>query len=124
MAQSIMEMDIENLAEAQNRLRRTVEELQPQGAMGQAVQMSTLRLHRYMTTIVHRKKGRLVNSLFPEIRGGGLSARIFTNVLYAAIEEERGGTHAFMRRTVKEEGPATEKMALQYVERRARDAFG
>lgn len=114
-------LEIKNLGETQAKMRRTVEEIQSGAERSTA--LIVLGLHRFMTAIVHvgeyppksgRVGGRLKNSLFPEVNG--TTGRIFTNVEYAAAEEERGGSHAFMSRTQKEQsGPISEQVGRLFV---------
>jgi phage gpG-like protein len=67
-----------------------------------------LRAHRYAVGITHVDTGRLKNSHFPSVQAAGnqVYGVVGTNVYYAIYEHNRGGEHAFYKRTAKEEGPA------------------
>lgn len=127
MADPIIREELRNLARVQRAMRRAMEAMQPSGDAQAAVQFATLRLHRYMTSIVHVDTGRLKNSLFPKI--DGLRGMIFTNVNYAAYEENRPGGkpgkggHAFMRRTMSEDGPAATETTLRLFQTKITQAW-
>lgn len=127
MANNAFGISVENLEEIQGKMRDAVSELRGPGVEG-AVAFATLRLHRHMTGIVHVDTGRLKNSLYPQVRRDPLSGetvgRIFTNVLYAPYEEARGGGHAFMDRTRREDGPAALEQLRARILRAMNSAYG
>lgn len=118
----LMDMHVKGLKEAQRAMVNTVAALEPNGPAQAAIQFATLGAHRYMTTIVHVRTGRLKNSLFPEI--DGLTGEIITNVNYAPYEEARGGPHAFMQRTQDEQMPQLAEKTMQLFETAVFSAWG
>lgn len=102
-----MSEEIQGLKKTQDYFVRLAEGIKGT-SLEKFVAKATLRAHRYTTMIVHVDSGRLKNSLYPRIqtRGNEAYGVVGTNVAYAAIEHDRGGSHAFFARTVEEEGPA------------------
>lgn len=100
---------------------RRIAALQPSGAMGEAIKYGVIRLHRYAVAITHvwwYKGGGLQTSHRMAVEG--MSAKIYIDPSslnlrgqrpseYGPYEHARGGTHAFYKRTVAEEGPETAK---------------
>lgn len=101
---------VRDLEALQRELVRLQQEVSPQGVRG-TLTLAVGQLHRYGTGIVHVDSGRLKNSLFWDVevgRGGG-SAIWGTNLQYGIYENARGGAHAFVDRTAREEGPMVER---------------
>jgi hypothetical protein len=108
------DLTIEGLQEAQDANLRAIAALQPSGAMGQALRLVLVTAQRYAVTITHVDTGALRASHRMEItdtRGtiyidpsarNPRSGKLVRE--YARKEENRGGTHAFYRRTVNEIG--------------------
>lgn len=117
-----IDIEVRGLKEFQDRAAAVVQALQPDSNAGAAVQFAVLGLHRYMTTIVHVDTGRLKNSLFPQV--DGLTGAVITNVNYAPYEEERGGEHAFMERTDKEQGKQIADQTLKLFDTAITTAWG
>ena len=113
MANDGVKIEAKNLLAVKKAMANTIKAMQPSGPALAAVQFATLRLHRYMTGIVHFDTSRLKNSLFPDIDASALIGRIYTNVNYAPYEHDRGGTHAFMTRTQREDAAATAQTTLR-----------
>lgn len=103
----VMSVSIQGLEKAQRILAEQQMRASTRGGLYGAMALALGQLHRYATGIVHVRTGRLKNSIFTEIKQGGDSLRgyVATNVIYAPIEEARGGSHSFFSRTVREEGP-------------------
>lgn len=105
--QEVMGASVEELAEAQEGLQQLILAASPRGGLRAEMVLALGQLHRYAVSIIHVVTGRLKNSLFweTEQRGNDLLGHVATNVDYALAEENRGGSHAFATRTVREEGP-------------------
>lgn len=99
---------ISDLEEAQREIQRLQYEVDPRGGARTTLRLALGMLHRYAASIVHVDTGRLKNSLFwqEETSPNALVGYMATNVSYSIFEERRGGPHAFMARTFREEGPA------------------
>jgi hypothetical protein len=112
---SDIEIEIKGLRETQARMERLLEDLSAQGGLEAIVAKGTLRAHRYAVGITHVVTGRLKNSHFPRVQAAGnqVYGTIGTNVAYAMIEHNRGGTHAFYARTVREDGAGIVAMMEQ-----------
>lgn len=104
----VMEVTVEELAEAQRGLQAELAKLSDgkRGAMAAALG----QLQRYAIGIAPSKSGRLRNSIFAEVLDGGERGVVATNVVYAPYQEygTRRGVPAtrFFGRTVDREGPA------------------
>jgi hypothetical protein len=121
---------IEGIQEAQEANLRTIAALRPSGAYGNAIRMIITQLHRYKTTIIHVDTGALRAS--QRIEQVGLKARSWIDedainprtgdrpAVYGALEEARGGSHAFGARTVDEAAPQIVNTALNYLVRSMR----
>lgn len=105
--------EIQGLQDAQDAMLRGVLALRPEGALGEAVKATAIRLHRYASAITHVDTGAL--RLSHTIRLAKGQAEIFINpaarnprggrpAVYGPYEHARGGTHAFYRRTVTDRG--------------------
>ncbi|MFA6168298.1 MAG: hypothetical protein WC700_16875 [Gemmatimonadaceae bacterium] len=112
---------IRELEALQQELQRLLLEVDPQRGLRDTMTLAVGMLHRYAAGVVHvgvypkgsgRVGGRLKNSLFWDVQTGGASVTgvMGTNVEYSIFEERRGGSHAFMDRTEREEGPAVERL--------------
>ncbi len=118
-----IDLEIKGLAETQARLKQLLQDTSERGGMEAVISKATFRAERYAAMVTHVLTGRLKNSLFPRIHTGlnEVYGVIGTNVVYAMVEHERGGEHAFFQRTVDEEGPAIQQMMesdiARYVER-------
>ena len=121
-----VEAEIKGLEETQERMATLLQEISAGGGLEAIIAKATLRAHRYATMIVHVDTGRLKNSLFPRVstRGNDVYGIVGTNVVYAPIEEGRGGEHAFFGRTVDEDGPAIVEQVRRDVKRAAQRAGG
>lgn len=97
---------IHQLEELQRELQRLQQEVSPEG-MEATLTLAVGMLHRYGSGIVHVDTGRLKNSLFWRVQAHERRASAIwgTNVAYSIYEEARGGDHAFVERTAREEGP-------------------
>ncbi len=121
-----IDAEVRGLEEAQARMVELLREIGAGGGLEAIIGRATLRAHRYATMIVHVDTGRLKNSLYPRVTGKGndVYGVVGTNVVYAPIEEARGGGHAFFGRTVREEGPAIVEQVQRDVKRAVRRAGG
>lgn len=104
-----MTVDVAGLAEAQAEVQRLALAVSTKrdGGLRNDLLAGLLQLQRYALGIVHVDTGRLKNSIFTDLEDSGddLIGHVATNVEYAPHEENRGGDHAFFRRTAREEGP-------------------
>ena len=102
-----VDVEIKGLKETQRRLEKALQEISAGGGLEAIIAKATLRAHRYATSITHVDTGRLKNSHFPSIqtKGNEVYGVVGNNTAYAMFEHERGGSHAFYDRTMKEEGP-------------------
>jgi hypothetical protein len=102
---------VRELEALQAELARLQLEVSPEGQAA-TLTLAVGMLHRYGSGIVHVDSGRLKNSLFWDVQAGRQrsSALWGTNVQYSIYENARGGEHAFVDRTAREEGPAVERL--------------
>lgn len=102
---------VRELEAAQAEMARLQHELSQDG-MAATLTLAIGQLHRYGTGVVHVDTGRLKNSLFWDVRANQQrgSAIWGTNVEYGIYENARGGNHAFVDRTAREEGPMVERI--------------
>lgn len=103
---------IRELEALQEELQRLLHEVDPQGGLGDTMTLAVGMIHRYGTGIVHVDTGRLKNSLFWDVQTSERRASAIwgTNLDYSIWEERRGGSHAFVDRTEREEGPAVARL--------------
>jgi len=122
-----MSHSIRGIQEAQRRNLRTIQEMQPTGAFGEAVKTGLTLAHAYTVMITHvgryRRHGRDIGggSLRASHRiayAGKLEGRIYIDPssinpvtrqkpsVYGIAEHARGGSHAFYERTERERGRA------------------
>lgn len=106
------QLTIRGIQEAQRWNLRAIAAMQPDGQFGRAIQYATTIVHRHAVSITHVDTGALRAS--HRIQLDGLRGRIYIDpssvnpdsgarpAVYGAIEEARGGSHAFYRRTVNE----------------------
>ncbi len=126
---SDIEIEIKGLRETQARMGRLLEDLSAQGGLEAIVAKGTLRAHRYavgITHVWHIHGGRLKNSHFPRVQAAGnqVYGVVGTNVVYAPIEHNRGGTHAFYERTAAEDGAGIVAMMEHDIAQAAQRANG
>ena len=112
---------VDGLREVQDANLQRIAALQPSGAMGKAIKDAATRLHRYAVAITHTWKylgGGLKASHRMAVEGASAKIYIDPSAVnprgqrpadYGPQEHARGGTHAFYKRTVDEEGPETAK---------------
>lgn len=120
MPSSLFGGRIRGLEKAQRDLGHRAEAARGDRGLETATRLALAQLHRYATGIVHVQTGRLKNSLFWQIERTNRSQTtgiVATTVDYAAIEHDRGGSHAFFRRTVREEGPHVRSLFAGSAER-------
>lgn len=106
-AEMVKTTKVGDLVALQKELTRLQLEVDPRGGMKDTMTLAVGMLHRYATGIVHVDTGRLKNSLFwnVETMGNTITGWMATNVEYSVHEDRRGGSHQFMGRTYREEGP-------------------
>lgn len=104
--------------EAQRAMTVAANAVQGQGGLGRAIQFVTLGAMQFAMRVSHKVSGALRSAHIPEFQSGiGMArGRVFIDPTainpmggkpvddYAAIEEARGGSHAFYERTVSERG--------------------
>lgn len=90
----------------QAELERLLHEVNPEGGLEDTMILAVGMLHRYAAGIVHVDTGRLKNSLHFQTQRlqRSVIGSMGTNLNYSIYENARGGSHAFMDRTVREEG--------------------
>lgn len=105
---------IEGIQHAQEANLRHIAAMQPNGALGRAVQFGTIEAHRYAVAITHVDTGALRASHRMAVSGN--HGRIYVDpttvnprtgerpAAYALEEHARGGSHAFYARTDAEAG--------------------
>jgi hypothetical protein len=114
---------IRGLQEAQRWNARAIANMKPSGAYGRAIQNIVTQLQRYEMSVTHVDTGSLRATQRMEIRG--LRGRVYIDPrarnprsrqmtsVYGAIEEARGGSHAFGNRTVNEAAPRIVGLAVR-----------
>lgn len=126
-----MRVTIRGIQEAQRANERVIANLKPAGAFGRAIQYATIQAHRHTTTITHVDTGALrashrmridglrgqifIDPASPGItrrRGRRVSGRVRPSV-YGVYEHNRGGKHAFYKRTTEEAGGSIARAAGQ-----------
>lgn len=117
-----MQPTIKGLQELQRWNLRAIANAKPDGEYGRALRNILTQLERYEVAIIHVDTGALRAS--PRIELRGLSGRVYldptaTNPrtrqktsIYGAVENARGGEHAFGERTVHEAAPRIVGTAL------------
>ena len=107
-------LTITGLQEAMDLNLRAIAALQPQGALGRAVQVGTTMAHRAAVAITHVDTGALRASHRMEVKS--TRGRIYIDpsarnprsgqltAVYGFFEHERGGSHAFYDRVEREFG--------------------
>lgn len=97
---------IRELEALQQELARLLREVDPNQGLEESMTLALGMLHRFAAGIVHVDTGRLKNSLHWQTHNTQKSVfgSMGTNVSYSVFENARGGTHAFMDRTEREEG--------------------
>lgn len=131
---SDVQVTIEGIQEAQDKNIRKIAALQPSGALGQAVQIAGLGLHRYAVMITHVDTGALKAAHRIELsKTSKAEGRIYIDpnavnphgkrpAAYGQHEHARGGSHAFYTRTAKEAGPNLVNQVIAYIRARFRSA--
>lgn len=122
-----VELTITGIQEALDRNTRRIANLQASGVKGAAIRDATADLHRYAVSITHVQTGALRASHRMEVTPD--RGRIYIDpssinprtgerpAVYGVEEEERGGTHAFYRRTRDERGPYAVGRAIEQIKR-------
>ena len=115
-------MTIQGLQEAQRWNARAIANMKPEGAYGSAIRTIITQIQRYEVIQTHVKTGALRASERMEVRG--LWGRVYLDEsarnprsgaltsVYGAIEDARGGNHAFGANTVREGAPRIVGTAL------------
>lgn len=109
-------VSIKGIQELQAYNIRAIAALQPDGAVGEAIQHGTAALHRHAVVYTHVITGSLRGSHRMDIEAKGMRGVISIDprtvnprsrqkpVVYGPIEHERGGSHAFYRLAVEGHG--------------------
>jgi len=107
-------LTISGLQKAQQDNTARIARLKTGGVVGRVVQYATVEAHRYAVSITHVITGSLRSSQLMQVNG--TRGMIYINpaainprtkekpAVYGAIEEARGGSHAFYARTLAEAG--------------------
>lgn len=121
----MIDLDIRGIQEAQLRNLEMMNDLQPSGGLGRLVHNVTSWLHRFITSIVHVDTGALKGA--QQMSFDGLRGVVFTDpgavnprsgerpAIYGAIENARGGSHAFFDMTVAAAPQIVEQSARQFI---------
>jgi hypothetical protein len=119
--------EIKGIQQAQRRNQRMIANLRPEGKVGRMIQLALTDLHRYEVSITHVDTGTLRAAHRMRMLGG--RGEIFISPLavnprnkgrasvYGAVENERGGSHAFRDRTIDERGEYAVALAIAYMAR-------
>jgi hypothetical protein len=136
-------MQVRGIQKIQRANMQLLETANPRGGLGVAVKEATQMLQRYATVITHRVTGTLAASHLADFGSGGVFTT-FTNIpvksraigriyinpnvrnpisgekpsIYGIVEHEKGGSHAFYKRTYEERGPAALVRANQILQSR------
>jgi len=104
---------IKGLQETQRANLSNIAAMQPSGVFGLAIKNATIQAHSYEAFVIHVDTGGLKSSRHIQING--LEGKVFTDpaaigpsgrpAVYGYWEHNRGGSHAFAERTVREAGP-------------------
>jgi hypothetical protein len=120
------ELSIEGLQELQAENNKMIAALRPGTALGRMLTLVVADLSRYAITITHVDTGALRAShrmaiyddygeVYVDPSATNPRSGVRTAV-YGAIEEARGGEHAFYTRTVNERGASAMDRARAYLE--------
>lgn len=122
-----MRLDIrvkQNRAAQEKNLKR-IRALSPRGELGKMAQYAAIKTHAYMRSIVHVRSGALKSSLIilrpsastfvVRISGTARGVGKSRPAVYGPVENARGGSHAFVDRTMRE--------AVPQIAREAQDRF-
>jgi hypothetical protein len=104
---------LEGVDDVLRAMRRLSEAIAPQGQSDIAVRAAGLEVLRYSSSITHRLTGALSVSHMMELPRPGMAVITpdpsainplgHRPAIYGPIEEARGGSHAFYRRTLDED---------------------
>ena len=118
---------IRGLQEAMDANAKAVAALQPKSAFGRGIKEATIIAHRGVVRRAHVDTGAMKAAQrmkVQERRGrvytdpGACNPRGKTRPAeYAVYEEGRGGSHAFYKRTVKEDGQKIANRAMRVIRR-------
>lgn len=134
---SFLKVDVVGLQRLQAAHLQMMIAINPKGGLGKAVKEATLLLFRYSVTITHVLTGSLQASHTTNFGAGSLvTSRFFGGTIrneavghitinprsrnpvtgekpveYGPVEHDKGGSHAFYERTVRESGSAALTMA-------------
>lgn len=115
-----MAVRIEGIREAQQAVLRAAEAGKPSGAMGAAIKDVTLAAQRYAVAKTHVDTGALRASHVVKVANN--RGEVFLNpsarrsdgrrpAEYGVYEHQRGGSHAFYERVIREDGNSLAKTA-------------
>lgn len=120
-----LDVTIRGVQEAQRANEQMIAAMRPRGAFGHAIQAATAAVHRYAIGISHVDTGTMKASHRMKVReltGVVDLDRTSRNPRsrtpaheYGYHEHERGGSHAYYERTLREAGPGIGRRALQDV---------
>ena len=121
------DVSIRGLQEAQQANARMIANLRPSGVFGRAIRDVVAERQRYQMSITHVDTGALRAS--SRMKMEGLKGIVFLDPnainprsgartsVYGMIEDARGGTHAFGKRTATEGMPTIIQIALSNIAR-------
>ena len=112
---------------AQRDNLRAIAALQPNGAMGAAVQVALIKVQRYAVQVTHVDTGSLRAAHRMELDSSGLRGAVFIDPSasnpraktpvwkYGQEEHKRGGSHAFYDRTYNALGGSVLDQAIESI---------
>ena len=109
-----MPITIKGIQETQRANQANIAAMRPTGLFGLAIKNATIQAQTYEASLIHVDTGALKSSRLMRIRG--LEGQIYSDpsavspkgsrpAVYGYFEHQRGGSHAFSKRTVDEAGP-------------------
>ena len=121
----MVSVTITGIQEAHAANLRAIAAVKPEGGLGRAIQYATTAAHQYAVSITHVDTGALRAS--ERMALFGTRGEIFLDptarnprggertAIYGVTEHERGGSHAFFRRTIDEAGERIGTTAVQMI---------
>ena len=125
-------IQIQGIQELQKDNQLLIAAIRPTSGLGDAVKVSGQELARYMVSITHVDTSALRSSEIMDFSGTGDEAQAVVHIAdgtlnprtgqspanYGPYENARGGSHAFMERTVTERGDSAIELGLSAMMRR------
>lgn len=118
--------EVAGMEAAQAAMVRAVKATEAKGKLGKVIRDATVELHAYARLITDRDTGTLAAAHYMRFTGNA-TGEIYINPSarnprsktppseYGLYESNRGGRHAFYRRTVTEKGPSVMNQAISEI---------